>query len=108
MAHFENGVGGEVGHDPVQVVLIEGRRDRFEHPHAVFVVHESHLLRLRLGRRGYPTHASSRGLEGQVTSVDHIPGERLLPGKERVVDLDRAGADLDGAVHTSGGIPTSP
>jgi hypothetical protein len=41
---FEDGVVGEVDHDPVEVVLIEGRRDRLEHPHGIVVVHEFHLL----------------------------------------------------------------
>ena len=31
---LEDGVVCEVTHDPVEVVLIEGRRDRLEHPHA--------------------------------------------------------------------------
>jgi len=41
---FENGVVGEVDHDPVEVVLIEGPRDGLEHQHRVGVVNDSSSL----------------------------------------------------------------
>ena len=38
---FEDRVVGEMGHDPVEVVLVECRGDRLEHPHRVVVLHDS-------------------------------------------------------------------
>ena len=38
-----------------------------------------------------------------MTSLQRPRVERLLPGQERVVDLDRAGPDLDGALDPSSG-----
>jgi hypothetical protein len=69
---------------------------------------QSHLLAESAERmhRGPPCYRRC-AKDSEVGLVHGLvpPVERLLPREESVVDLQRAGADLNGAVHPSGRDP---